>query len=462
MKLQLYNTLTRKKEVFKPIKKGEVGMYTCGPTVYWFAHIGNMRAYLFADTLRRVLEYNDFKVKHVVNVTDVGHLTSDGDVGEDKMEAAAKKEKKSAKEIARFYFDSFESDMNKLNIIKPSKWTWASEHIREQIGLVKKLEKKGYTYKTSDGIYFNSKKFKKYGELARLNLKGLQEGKRVSKGEKKNKSDFALWKFSEIQGERQQEWNSPWGVGFPGWHLECSAMAMKYLGERFDIHTGGEDHVPVHHTNEIAQSECATGQKFVNYWLHNAFLKFNGEKVSKSKGGLFTVSELEKREYDPIAFRYLNLMIHYRKALQFSLENLDAAVNALKRMKRKIGEIRGFNHKGNDSTKEYEKKFMDSVNDDLNMPMAMEVVWNVIDDFDFAPRRKIKLLEKFDAVLGLGIGDMIDKGIDVPKEISELIKKRDGFRSERKFAEADIVRERIREKGYSIEDKEDGVKVEKI
>jgi cysteinyl-tRNA synthetase len=287
--LKLFNTLTRKKENFKPIKPGEVGMYSCGPTVYWYQHIGNMRAYIFADSLKRVLEYNNLKVKHIINITDVGHLTSDSDSGEDKMEKAAAKENKSAKEIADHYFKAFEKDLDKLNIIYPSKWTKATEYIKEQIDLIKKLEDKGYTYKTSDGIYYDTSKFKNYVNLAKLNKEGLQAGKRIGMGEKKNNTDFALWKFSQEEGKRQQEWKSPWGIGFPGWHIECSAMSMKYLGEHFDIHTGGEDHIPIHHTNEIAQSEGATGKKFVNYWMHVAFLVNNeGEKVSKSKGGCDT------------------------------------------------------------------------------------------------------------------------------------------------------------------------------
>ncbi|MEK6818367.1 MAG: class I tRNA ligase family protein, partial [Nanoarchaeota archaeon] len=255
--LKFYNTLTKKKDNFKEIEKGKVGVYSCGPTVYWFQHIGNLRTYIFSDLLKRILLFNGLKVEHVMNVTDVGHLTSDADEGEDKMEKAAVKEGKSAKEIAEFYFDVFVKDMKKLNILEPNIWSKATEHIKEQIELVKKLEKKGFTYKTSDGIYFNSSKFKNYGKLAKLNKEGLSAGKRVLVGEKKHKTDFALWKFSNSEGKRQQEWDSPWGVGFPGWHIECAAMSMKYLGEHFDIHTGGEDHVSIHHTNEIAQSESA-------------------------------------------------------------------------------------------------------------------------------------------------------------------------------------------------------------
>jgi len=461
MKLKLFNTLTRKKDIFKPIKKSEVGMYSCGPTVYWYQHIGNLRAYLFADTLKRVLEYNDFKVKQVINVTDVGHLTSDADEGDDKIEAAARKEGKKASEIAEFYLKEFKSDFKKLNILEPWKWSKATGHIREQIDLIKKLEKKGFTYETSDGIYFDSSKFKDYGKLAKLKIEGLKEGKRISMGEKRNRTDFALWKFSEREGLRQQEWKSPWGVGFPGWHIECSAMGMKYLGETFDVHTGGEDHVPIHHTNEIAQSESATGKKFVNYWMHNAFLVNQaGEKVSKSKGGLFTVSELEEKGYGALDFRYLFLLTHYRKPLKFSLDNLDAARNAMKRLVRKVVELRGEEHKGKDKTKEYEKKFLDAVNDDLNMPRSLDAVWTMLDDFNFNHGKKLKLLEKFDLVLGLGVKEMKEEKVKVPKEVQDLVDEREKLRGAKMWKEADLFRERILEKGFRVVDGKDGAKLE--
>src|SRR3989344_4471265 len=337
-KLYFYNTLTRKKEEFEQIAKGKVGLYSCGPTVYSYPHIGNMRAYVFVDILKRALLFNGLKVKHVMNVTDVGHLTSDSDEGEDKMELAVKKEHRTVREIANFYLKVFMSDLKRLNILEPDLMPKATEHIKEQIALIKKLEKKGYTYLTDDGIYFDSSKFKRYAEFARLNLRELEAGKRVSMGEKKHASDFALWKFSSQDSKRQQEWKAFGKMGFPGWHIECSAMSMKYLGTHFDIHTGGEDHIAVHHTNEVAQSEAATGKKFVNYWLHSAFLTFKGEKVSKSKGGLYTILELQG--YEPLSFRYLCLMTHYKKPLNFSLENLDAAKNALERLKRKILEIK--------------------------------------------------------------------------------------------------------------------------
>ncbi|MEM4259287.1 MAG: cysteine--tRNA ligase [Candidatus Pacearchaeota archaeon] len=460
--LKLYNTLKRKKEEFKPIKDKEVGIYSCGPTVYFYPHIGNMRAYIFADILKRTLLYNGFKVKHVINVTDVGHLTSNKDEGEDKIEKEAKREKKTAKEISDFYFKVFLSDTKKLNILPADIYPKATEHIKEQIELIKILEKKGYTYKTSDGIYFDTSKFKNYGKLAKLKKEELKAGARIEMREKKHNTDFALWKFSEKPGVRQQEWESPWGLGFPGWHIECSAMSMKYLGEHFDIHTGGEDHIPVHHTNEIAQSECATGKKFVNYWLHSAFLTFKGEKVSKSTGGLYTISDLEGLGYKPLAYRYLILLTHYRKPLDFSLTNLDAAKTAFDRITKKIIELKKEHHKGEDSTTKYEKAFSDAINDDLNTPLAVQIFIKALEDFDFDTKKKLALLEKFDEVLGLGVKEMKEEIIKIPDDVKKLIESREKLRRDKKWADADVIRERIKEKGYIIKDTPKGPIIEKI
>ena len=459
--IKFYNTLTRKKEIFVPIRSSQVKMYTCGPTVYWYQHIGNLRTYIFSDILRKVLEYNKYKVKQIINVTDVGHLTSDADEGEDKIEKAAKKEHKSAKEIANHYLDIFKDDLKKLNISSPKKYTKATEHIKEQIELKKKLERKEYTYKTSDGIYFNSKKFKNYGILARLNIKELKAGKRISLGEKKNKTDFALWKFSSPNEKRQQEWSSPWGIGFPGWHIECSAMSMKYLGNHFDIHTGGEDHIPIHHTNEIAQSEAATGKKFVNYWLHGAFLLYNKEKISKSKGGLYTISELKKLGYEPLVYRYMCLQTKYRKPLNFTLESLEAAKTSYERIKNKIIEIKKQTHKGNDLTKTYESQFAKAINNDLNMPQALQVFHSALDDFEFSPKFKLSLLKNFDSVLGLGIKDFKEEKTLIPEEIKKLVKEREALRKLKEFAQADILRQRILEKGYEVSDTQKGPKLTK-
>ncbi len=462
-KLFLYNSLTRKKEAFKPLKKGNVGMYTCGPTVYWYQHIGNLRSYLFADLLKRTLLYNDYNVKQIINITDVGHLTSDADEGEDKMEKAAMKEGKSTQEIANHYFEAFHKDLKKLNIIEPAKWTKATEHIKEQIELIGKLEIKGYTYKTDDGIYFDTSKLNDYGVLAGINKEQIKTGKRVKMGEKKHNTDFALWKFSEETGKRQQEWKSPWGIGFPGWHIECSAMAMKYLGKTIDIHTGGEDHRQIHHPNEIAQSEVATGKKFVNYWLHGAFLlDKEGKKVSKSTGGLFTLSELEENGYLPMNYRYFCLQTHYRKPLQFSFDNLDAAKNAFERVKRKIIEIKATEHKGKDKTKEYESVFREAINDDLNIPESLQIFLKVIDDIAFDSKKRISLLEKMDSVFGLGVIGMKEENSGVPEEVQKLIDARERLRKNKLWAESDIIRQRILENGYRVLDTSTGPKPEKI
>ena len=446
MALKLYNTLTRKKEVFKPIKKGNVGMYSCGPTVYSYQHIGNIRTYIFSDILKRVLTYNKYKVKHVINVTDVGHLTSDADTGYDKVERAAKKEGKTAKEITNFYFKIFKEDLRKVNVISPDYWPKATEHIKEQIEMIKKLEKKGFTYKTSDGIYFDSSKFKDYGKLARLDIKGLKKGKRVSVKEKKNSTDFALWKFSGSE-KRLQEWKSPWGEGFPGWHIECSAMSMKYLGERFDIHTGGMDHIPIHHTNEIAQSQITTGKQFVNYWVHSGWLLFKGEKVSKSKGGLLTISELEKKGFSPLTFRYLTLTTHYKKPLGFSLKNLESANNSYQRLKNIIFELKD----DKKTNKKYLKEFEDSINDDLNIPEALQVLWNLLRDKK--AEGKYRAIKKFDEVLGL---DLFRKEkIEIPERIIKLAEGRKEFRKKKDWKKSDELRKKIENLGYVIEDKND-------
>ncbi len=461
--VRLFNTLTRKKEVFRSITKGKGRMYSCGPTVYWYQHIGNMRTYIFSDILRRVLTYNGFQVTQVMNVTDVGHLTSDADEGEDKIEKAAQREGKKAEEIAAFYLKVFRADMQKSNIIEPNIWCKASEHIKEQIALIEKLEKRGFTYRTSDGIYFDSSRFKNYGKFARLNKQGLKAGKRIAVGEKKNPTDFALWKFSRKGEKRQQEWDSPWGIGFPGWHIECSAMAMKYLGGHFDLHTGGEDHIQIHHQNEIAQSESVTKKKFVNYWLHGAFLlDKTGEKVSKSQGGLYTLSDLEEKGYHPLHFRYLCLLTHYRKSLTFSFEHLDASKNAYEHLKRRVIALRQ-NHRENrnDKGSEFEKSFLAAINDDLNIPVALQVAWKVLDS-SLSTDRKIQLMEKFDTIFGLNIPLMVEKEAIVSEEIRVLINEREKLRKQKMWDKADLLRKKIREKGYVLEDTPAGVRVVRV
>jgi len=461
--LQFTNTLGRKKEEFKPM--GDVvGFYSCGPTVYWTPHIGNMRSYVFNDIVKRALIYNNFKVKHVMNYTDVGHLTSDADEGEDKIEAAAKREQKTAKEISEHYAKEFDRDSLKLNIIPPDVGPKATDHIPEQIELVQALEQKGFTYITSDGVYFDTSKFKEYGALDPQNLRGLEAGKRICIGEKKNKTDFALWKFSEKPGVRQQEWESPWGVGYPGWHLECSAMSSKYLGQQFDIHTGGEDHIQVHHTNEIAQSEAAFKKKpWVRYWMHGGYLTFKGDKVSKSKGGLLTISELEEKGFSALDFRYLCLNTHYRKQLNFSLEVLEGAKNTLDRLKNNIFELR----KKDDSEKtefyeKYEAEFLEAVNDDLNMPRALSVIWEVLKDKVLGSKEKLQLAYHFDEVLGLGLRELKEETVEVSDELKALLDKREQARKDKDFETADKVRDELKEKGYTIDDTSEGPKLRKL
>jgi len=446
MAIKLYNTLFRKKQIFKPIKK-TVGIYTCGPTVYSYQHIGNLRAYIFADILKKVLQYNGYNIKQIINVTDVGHLTLD--TGEDKIEKAAKKEKKSAKQIANYYLNIFKQDFKKLNISEPSIWAKATEHIKEQINLIKVLEKNGFTYRTKDGIYFDTSKFKNYGQLAKLDIKGLQPGKRIKLKEKKNITDFSLWKFS--QEKRQQEWNSPWGIGFPGWHIECSAMSLKYLGNRFDIHTGGIDHIPVHHTNEIAQNQAAIGRKVVNFWMHNAFLNFKGKKVSKSRGTLFTLSELK---FNPLSFRYLTLITHYRSSLNFSLKSLEKAENAYKKLKNIILELKD----DGKINKKYLNEFEKAINNDLDMPKALSILWNLIKDKKALG--KVETIKQMDKVFAL---DLFKKQlITIPKNIKELVEKREKARKQKNWKESDKLREKIQKLGYQLEDTKKGIKIKKI
>ncbi len=451
--LKLYNTLSREKEEFVPIEKGVAKVYTCGPTVYWHQHVGNFRYFIFSDTLKRVLAFNGFDVKHIINVTDVGHLTSDADEGEDKVEKAAKKEGKSAKEVTHFYFDEFRDSFLKLNLIEPMKWTWATEEIPEQIEMVKTLEEKGYTYVTSDGVYFDTSKFAEYGKLSRKQVEELEGGKRVDLGEKKNKTDFALWKFSKPEEKRQQEWESPWGKGFPGWHIECSAMAAKYLGETFDIHTGGEDHIPVHHENEIAQSNCAFDKKAVNYWVHSAFLTIKGGKMSKSAGKIETIADLEKRGVDPLAFRYLCLTAKYRKPLAWSEEALDGAMNSYRKLKNACLELKD----DGEVNEEYVGKFRKRVNDDLDLAGGLAVVWELVRGNE---RGRVGALKKMDEVLGLDL--FVIEEVEVPGEVAKLVEEREVARKEKDWGKADELRDRILELGFVVRDDEGGFVLEKV
>jgi cysteinyl-tRNA synthetase len=449
MDLFLYNTLNRKKEVFKPIGK-TTGLYTCGPTVYHYAHIGNLRTYVFEDILKRVLEYNDFKVEHVMNVTDVGHLTGDRDMGEDKVEQEAKLENKSALEITDFYLAAFKKDLVSLNILEPNIWCKATDHIPEQIALIKVLETKGYTYKTSDGIYFDTSKFPDYNKLSHLKLDELKEGARVEKNqEKKNPTDFALWKFSVKNVKRQMEWESPWGIGFPGWHIECSAMSLKYLSDKLDIHCGGVDHINIHHTNELAQSEAATGKPFFNYWIHGEHLNLgDGEKMGKSTGNILTLdSETTKKGIDTLAFRYLCFMTHWRKAMTYKEEALEQASAALINLRRAVANL------GNDNGQienNFKTQFTEAINDDLNMPQAIAILNNLI-KADLDPAVKRATINEFDKVLALNL--IAD---ELPEEIKVLTQKRLEARNNKDWKLSDDLREQIEAKGFIVEDGQNG------
>jgi len=465
--LQFFNTLTRKKEKFVPLEKGKVRMYCCGPTVYLYAHIGNFRTYIFEDVLRRVLESNRFKVTHVMNITDVGHLTSDADTGEDKMEVSARRERKTISEIAEFYTKAFFEDAEKLNILKPTIVCKATDHIAGMIKLIQKLEKKGYTYIINDGVYFDTSRLKDYGKLTGMGFEKLKEslkaGARVEfNPQKKNISDFGLWFFSPKDKKRQMEWVSPWGVGFPGWHIECSVMSMKYLGDTFDMHCSAIDHIPIHHTNEIAQSEAATGKKVVNYWLHGAFLVFGEKaKMAKSKGEIITVPTIIKEGFDLLAYRYLCLTAHYRSELVFTWESLKAAQNALFTLRehmRRLKENLESEKKKTLKAEEYKKKFLEAVNDDLNMPKALTLVWKLVrDEKEVSNREKYELLLEFDKILGLDLVREVTKE-KLPQEIGELIKKREEARKNKDWKAADKIRKQLKAMGIIIEDTPQGVK----
>jgi len=465
--LRLFNTASRRIEMFKPINGANVGMYTCGPTVYGRAHVGNMRAYIFADVLRRTLEYAGYKVLQAMNITDVGHLTSDADTGEDKMEKSAREERMSAWDISKKYTQLFFEDEAALNIQKPQIVCKATDHIPEQIDLIKKLEKEGYTYKTSDGIYFDTSKFSRYGDLARLDIEGLQAGARIEMGEKRNKTDFALWKFSKPEEKRDMEWDSPWGKGFPGWHIECSAMSMKYLGEHFDIHTGGIDHIPIHHTNEIAQSECATGKKFVNYWVHSDFLVLgDNEKMSKSLGNVINLDTLRERGFDPLAYRFLCLGAQYRKRILFGEEILRNASNSFDRLKRKVLEIKvdgaGSNQIEQISSegRKYLERFQKSIFNDLNTPQGIATMWDMLGDQELSARDKYSLLKDFDKIFGLGLKKIQSEQLEVGKEIEQLLNEREKLRASKRWKDADKIRDKILERGYKILDTPEGPKLE--
>ncbi|MGB9442614.1 MAG: cysteine--tRNA ligase [Desulfobacterales bacterium] len=461
MKLQLYNSLDRKKSDFNPIQPGKVGLYTCGPTVYNFAHIGNLRTYIFEDILKRVLLYNDFQVTHVMNITDVGHLTGDRDMGEDKMEKGALREGRSAWEIAEFYTRAFKSDIERLNIIAPDIWVKATDTIDDQIALIKILEEKGYSYRTGDGIYFDTSKFKDYTRLSHQDIESLREGARVEKNpEKRNATDFALWKFSPAGVRRQMEWDSPWGTGFPGWHIECSAMSMKYLDGLLDIHCGGTDHIDVHHTNEIAQSEAATGKKFFNYWMHGAFLIIaGGKKMAKSEDNFLTLENaFVKNDINPLVYRFAAFQTHYRKPMEYSEESVQAARNGLQHLQNQARRVVQ-NSAGQQGTviDEYKTKFLAAINDDLNMPRAMAAVQEMLKS-NIADTDKHATILDYDRVLGLSL-DQVDKPAELPQKITLLVAERQAARDAKDWAASDRLRDTIQELGYLVQDTKEGMQV---
>jgi len=457
MKIKLFDTYTRSLRTFEPLHPGEVGLYTCGPTVWDYAHIGNLRTYIFEDILRRTLELNGYSVKHVMNITDVGHLTSDADTGEDKMEKGSRLVGKSAWEIADYYRRVFQDDLRRLNILEPDIWCKATDHIPEQIEFIKGIEVKGFTYRTSDGIYFDTSRLPDYGHLARLDIEGLQAGSRVEMGEKRHSTDFALWKFSPPGVKRQMEWDSPWGVGFPGWHIECSAMSSRYLGPFFDIHCGGEDHIPVHHTNEIAQTEALYGTRLANFWMHGYFMTLGDQRMSKSLGVYLRLQEIIDRGYDPLAYRFFCLSAHYRARLNFTWESLDGAVKSLNRLRTFCYE---WGQPGS-VNEEYADLFSTHINNDLNMPRALALTWDLVKSELPNSAKKATLL-MYDQVLGLNLAEWKPIEEVIPVDVMILVEQRQQARREKRWQEADALRAQAVELGYEIEDTPQGTRMKKI
>ena len=460
MNIKFFNTLTREKEVFKPINEKEVRIYSCGPTVYYFAHIGNLRAYLFMDNLRRVLEYNGYTLKHAMNITDVGHLVSDADEGEDKMAKAARRENKDPFEIAKFYTKCFLDDMKKLNIEIPEIICKATDHIKVMEEYLKKIIENGYAYETENTIYFDTSKLDKYGVLSNINADDQKAGARVDfDPNKKNVTDFALW--IKAPEEHLMKWDSFFGKCYPGWHLECSAMSNKYLGDEFDIHTGGVDHIPVHHENEIAQSKGHSGKIPAKFWMHCEFLQVNGGKMSKSLNNVYTLADLKEKGYDAEVYRMFNFTSTYRAQINFTWEAMESSKIALNRLKE--GYLKHAN--GNESVdkeiiKDYEEKFLSAINDDLNMPVAMSVVWDVIKN-PIKSKDLQKLLLKFDKILGFDLEHYYGNTTrELTKEIVELVNERNIARQNKNWEESDRIRNILQEKGYTVKDSKDGTILE--
>ncbi|MDJ0867020.1 MAG: cysteine--tRNA ligase [Myxococcota bacterium] len=455
--LVLFDTATRGKRRFEPLEPGHVRMYTCGPTVYAPQHIGNLRSQLFADLLKRTFLAEGYRVTHVVNITDVGHLAGDVDDGEDKMEVAARRSGRSAADIAREYTDQWLRDRRRVGCLEPEVLCKASEHIADQIALVERLEAGGFTYQIDDGIYFDTARFPRYADFARLDLDAQAGGARIGEvSGKRHPADFALWKFAAAGVQRQQEWDSPWGRGFPGWHLECSAMSMRYLGEQFDVHTGGIDHIAVHHTNEIAQSEAACDQHpWVRYWLHNEFLVFEREKMAKSVGNVLVLDDLVARGCEPLAYRYFFLQAHYRAQQTFSDEALEAAVTAFQRLLGHAAEVRDAPGEPDPTRIDpLRRAFRDAVRDDLNTPRALAVTWEVARSASLTPADRRALFAEFEPVLALGLpeAERADAATEADPRIDALVAARQAARESRDFATADRIRDELAAEGVTIED----------
>ena len=462
MSFNVYNTMTRSKEEFIPYVEGKVGMYTCGPTVYNYAHIGNLRTYIFEDVLKKSLEYSNYKVKHVMNITDVGHLQSDGDEGQDKMALGAKREHKTVWEIAKFYEDAFFEDCKKLNIKRPTIVCRATEHIQDMIEFIKKLEEKGYTYVSNGNVYFEIDKFPDYAKLAHLSLDELEAGSRIEVDpNKKNPLDFVLWFTNSKFSNQIMQWESPWGKGFPGWHLECSTMSVKYIGEYLDIHCGGIDHIAIHHTNEVAQSEGVLGHKWVKYWMHGEFLVLDSGKMSKSSGNFLTISRLEEEGYSPLDYRYFCLQSKYRKQLVFSFESLNDARNGYKKLKERIALVLSAINT-NDIVRDekilsYKEKFSLFISDDLNIANAFTVLFDVLKDIELNNKEKSILIEDFDKVFSLNLMIIEKETTNIDEElINNLIVERNAARASKNWARADEIRDEFIAMNIELLDSKEG------
>lgn len=455
----LTNTLSRKKEKFTPLQDAEVKLYTCGPTVYHYAHIGNLRNSVFNDILRRALEFNSLDVNHVMNITDVGHLASDADEGEDKLEKGAARENKTVWEVAEFYTDAFKRHTQALNILPSKKLIKATSMIREQVAMVQTLLDKGFGYQTEQAIYFDVTKVADYGKLSGQKLTDKEVGVRaevITDENKHHPQDFALWFFTTGRfKDHQMHWPSPWGEGFPGWHLECSAIIHESLGEPIDIHTGGVDHIGTHHTNEIAQSEAAFDKSLAKFWLHNEFLQLDGDKMAKSGSSVLTLEDLIEKGVNPLAFRYLCLTAHYRSKMNFTWESLQAAQSALKNLYREVSSY----GEAKVGCAEFEQQFLTAINNDLDTPKAVAVMWDLVKS-DYPGSAKLQSLLKFDEVLGLGLAEIAEQS--TPIEVAELVKQRKKAREDKDFAKSDQLRKQIAEKGFEVVDTDQGPKLKKI